>query len=73
MRINLPYMPIVFGIVNFKIIILYVKYGMNCFNLVNIVLYKNNLLFQVFMYLHQFALYANNIWNWEFENYYFIC
>ena len=38
-----------------------------------IVLYKNNLLFQVFMYLHQFALYANNIWNWEFENYYFIC
>ena len=35
----LPYMLTVFGIENLKISILYIKYGMNAFNLGNILFY----------------------------------
>lgn len=40
--IILPYMPTVFGIGNLKISILYIKYGMNDFNLGNILFLHGN-------------------------------
>ena len=40
----------------------------------SIVLYVNDFLLHMIMYVHQFALYANNsVRDCEFQNYYFIC
>ena len=49
--INLPYMPTVFGIGSLKIIILYVKYGMNDFNLDNALFYMTMVLYKVYYFI----------------------
>ena len=49
--INLLYMPMIFGIGNLKIIILYIKYGMNDFNLGNVLFYMVMLLYKVYYFI----------------------
>ena len=48
--INLLYMPMIFGI-DLKIIILYIKYGMNDFNLGNVLFYMVMLLYKVYYFI----------------------
>ena len=48
----LPYMLTVFGIENLKISILYIKYGMNAFNLGNILFYMVMVLYKADYFIY---------------------